>query len=149
MSLYGIVLGENKNSELLLEILGFKKSDIPRYRDCYLERIEDQVYICIHTRTGGGNRPDYLSENESLRNSPFFFCDKDDEYDSTFCNFYYTVRDLNSIKNIEVPLPARERWKKALSHPIPDEIIEKLRPTFDKIKKSLKETIQNDGDLKT
>lgn len=111
MSLYNAVFGVNPFSSVLLEMLGTNPGAIPRFRDCFLNEAGEE--IIIHTRTGGGNRDYYESEeicrehypeyfnaqdndpsgpwNEDLRSIPGFKYDSDDEYDATYANFHYAV----------------------------------------------------------
>ena len=53
MSLYNALFGTNPFANALLMALGITASDVPRFRDCYLD---DDGKIVIFTRTGGGNR---------------------------------------------------------------------------------------------
>lgn len=110
MSLYNALFGYNKFAGLLLEMLGVTTITIPRFRDCYLS--EDGDEIIIHTRTGGGNREYYESEescqqhypelfkgdeepsgpwNEDLRAIPGYKYDRDDTFDATYANFHYAI----------------------------------------------------------
>lgn len=113
MSLYNLIHGHNPMAPLLLAVLGLKSGDVPRYRDCWWDG--EHQRIAIHTRTGGGNRPFYDSEercrdnypeyfpedkpadhpsgpwNRDLRALPTFVYDEDDDYDSTYATFYFTV----------------------------------------------------------
>lgn len=91
MSLYNLLFGVNSNSDVLLAILGLKKSDVERFRDCGFE----DGGIFIYTRTGGGNREDY--PNEGLTSSPYYLGDEDDEYDKTYATYHFKFPD--EIKN--------------------------------------------------
>jgi hypothetical protein len=100
MSLYNMLFGENVNSEIILAILGLKKSDIERYRDCSLEDEE----ITIYTRTGGGNREDY--PNIGLIENPYYLGDEDDEGDSTYALYHFSIpkeikEDVANLKDIK------------------------------------------------
>lgn len=106
MSLYNMLFGVNPSAGLLLAMLGTDTNNVPRFRDCFLE--DDR--IVIHTRTGGGNRDYYESEeccrdnypeyfdgsdepkgpwNNDLRSLPGFLYDRDDDFDCTYANFYF------------------------------------------------------------
>lgn len=108
MSLYNALFGKNKYGNALLAILGLTESDVPRFRDCYLD---EKGRIVIYTRTGGGNRKAHDSEelcresypeyfdggeddpsgpwNSDLRAVPGFLFDKDDDFDCTYASFYF------------------------------------------------------------
>ena len=106
MSLYNLIHGHNPIAPLLLHALG--NPEVPRYRDCYL----DDERIAIYTRTGGGNRDAYESEERCRANYPEYFegddpvtgpwnadlralsgyiYDDDDEFDSTYATFYFKI----------------------------------------------------------
>ena len=87
MSFYNLVHGENPMAHILLGLLGLTRGDVPRYRDCYWTG----EYICVHTRTGGGNRESYQDGNDGLVMLPTYVRDEDDDFDSTYANFYFTV----------------------------------------------------------
>lgn len=86
MSLYNALFGTNPYANALLMVLGTTSGNVPRFRDCYLN---DDGKIVIFTRTGGGNREDYDSENEALHNLPGFISDEDDDFDCTYAKFTY------------------------------------------------------------
>lgn len=110
MSLYNLLFGKNAAADVLLATLGFTESDVPRFRDCFIENDN----IVIYTRTGGGNRDYYDSEescrdnypeyfdkgddptgpwNSNLTNNKFYLYDEDGDYDSTYANFYFRFPD--------------------------------------------------------
>ena len=107
MSLYNMLFGENEIAPALLAALGLVESNIPRFRDCFIQ--EDK--IVIHTRTGGGNRDYYDSTNDentdgpwnsSLTEHPKYLYDEDDHFDFTYANFYFSfpeeyAKDLEAI----------------------------------------------------
>jgi hypothetical protein len=139
MSLYNALFGVNPMAGVCMEALGVKPDGVPRFRDCYMT---EDGKIAIHTRTGGGNRPMYESEesarrnypeyfdgendppvgpwNADLRNLPGFEYDEDDDFDSTYATFYYTPTDAwKPIFAAMSPLAAgetpRSRWERVLA----------------------------------
>lgn len=131
-----MLFGTNPLSGVLLATLGFTEADVPRFRDCYLS----EGRIAIHTRTGGGNRdfyeslegcrdeyPEYFESesppagpwNSDLRKSEYFMFDEDDDFDSTYANFYFKfpedyAAELEAIsKNVE-PVEPSEKWSALL-----------------------------------
>jgi len=92
MSLYNALFGVNPFANALLSILDTDISQVPRFRDVYVEN--DQ--IIIYTRTGGGNRDHYENctdgpSNADLRKIPGYLWDADDDFDNTFAYFYYAI----------------------------------------------------------
>jgi hypothetical protein len=76
MSLYNMLFGQAPLAPALLKILDIETCDIPRYRDCCLGN--DGKSIIIYTRTGGGNRDYYASEEECRSNYPEYFTEDND-----------------------------------------------------------------------
>lgn len=128
--LYNMLFGQHSNSEQLLALLGITASDVPRYRSCYW----DGEHIVIHTRTGGGNRDYYESEqscresypeyftgdeppsgpwNEDLRAIPGFVRDQDDDFDCTYADFFYTppAEALATLKALPADMTPADQWK--------------------------------------
>ena len=92
MSLYNMLCGVNPAAGALLALLGLDHHNVPRFRDIYLRESEGgDPEIVLYTRTGGGNRGDYVAENQSLRKIPGFIGDWDDDFDSTFAHWAYRV----------------------------------------------------------
>jgi hypothetical protein len=91
MSLYNMVCGNNPLFQLYLKMIGVEFSDIPRFRDVWVKIDEGEPFVVIHTRTGGGNRDEYQAENAALGRNPNFRGDCDDDFDSTFADFTYSV----------------------------------------------------------
>ena len=99
MSLYNMIFGQNPNSDILLSILGLKKSDVERFRDCGFE----DGGIFIYTRTGGGNRDGY--PNEKLTSNPYYLSDEDDNFDCTYATYHFKFpdeikKDCEQFKNV-------------------------------------------------
>ena len=135
MGMYNLVHGENSGAVVLLGILGLQRDAVPRYRDCWWTGTE----IAIHTRTGGGNREYYESEsvcrnnypeyfdgkegpsgpwNEDLQALPTFLRDEDDDFDSTYATFYFSVPDslawMIPALTTQEESPG-ERWEKIIA----------------------------------
>ena len=139
MSLYNLLFGTNPFSSVLLQMLGTAAGDIPRYRDCYLS--EDGTEIIIHTRTGGGNRDMYEHEdaaranypeyfdgkndpngpwNADIRKIPGFKYDADDDFDSTYADWHFTVPEafkpqVELLKDLGAVSNPSERWQSLLA----------------------------------
>lgn len=87
---YDAILGRKENlSKLLLLIINLEEEKIPRFRDVYLH----DGKIVVYTRTGGGNREDYIKENEWLRQNENYLSDSDDDFDCTYANFFFKFPD--------------------------------------------------------
>jgi hypothetical protein len=114
--LYNVLFGVNILAHRLLELLKLDHRDIPRFRDCYLQG----GHIVVYTRTGGGNREDYLTEVGVLTSHPLYVRDEDDSYDETYASYFFkypeewreTLEGLAA--NFEV-LPSKERWERAMA----------------------------------
>jgi hypothetical protein len=133
MSLYHMLFGVNNTAPVLLAILGLTKKDVPRFRDCYI----DGDRIVIHTRTGGGNRDYYDSEqscrvnypecfdgkedpigpwNSTLTANAYYLYDVDDDFDSTYADFYFKIpeeyaEDLKALAERSEMLKPSEKWQ--------------------------------------
>jgi hypothetical protein len=109
-----MVFGFNDKSSFLLDILGLKAEDLPRFRDCFYDN--EKNLIILHTRTGGGNREYYELEHEKLSEHPMYINDCDDSYDCTYANFYFKVPDehVENIKKLfsdETTIEPGQKWK--------------------------------------
>ena len=126
MSLYNMMHGYHPLvGPLLADALGFdtpeKRAQIPRFRDVYL--FQDEIRIL--TRTGGGNRDDYIEENEFLRNWPGFIRDWDDDFDCTFAWWSYKWPDDEELRaNLQLVLDMIKDKR-------PDLLPESLKPLTD------------------
>ena len=120
MSLYNALFGVNPASDMLMQVLNLTHSDVGRFRDCFLNSniIAGEYVITVHTRNGGGNRPDYEDVTKKLRAHPNYLYDFDDEFDSTFASYVFKCPEdfLGEAKKVirdigDAILPA-EKWKK-------------------------------------
>lgn len=100
MSMYNLMHGTNPLSDVLLAMLGLKRGDVGRFRDCYLargdERSEerspaDPLRIVVYTRNGGGNRDDYAEVSEALAKHPLYLTDYDADHDCTYASYVFSV----------------------------------------------------------
>ena len=128
MSLYNMINGVNPATFFILPMLGEKHPDnYPRFRDCFVDNNEIHVY----TRVGGGNRNCEFGEEE-LQQHPNYLRDFDDEYDSTYATYVFSIPDefkndfdlITSGKIKEISETYKERLYK---------VYPKLKDTFDKI----------------
>lgn len=119
MSLYNAVFGVNEAAPLLLQILAIRADDVPRIRNVYY----DGEHIVIYTRTGGGNREYYAIKNDdnpdgpwnsNITASPFYVRDEDDDFDSTYASFYFSIppefADVLKMMPAETETPSQQ-WK--------------------------------------
>ena len=86
MSLYNMLFGFNPACIFLMPMLGRKQSEYPRFRDCFME----DDCIAIYTRVGGYNRNEGYGEEE-LYKDPNFVRTYDDEFDSTYGTYVFSV----------------------------------------------------------
>lgn len=141
MSLYNMLFGVNPAGGVILATLGLSSADVPRFRDCYVSKIGNEYRIVIHTRTGGGNRdyyenrgtceesyPEYFGEgkeepsgpwNDDLRASPHYDRDMDDDFDSTYADFYFRLpaeyeAELKALADRQEFIAPSEKWQMLL-----------------------------------
>ena len=145
--LYNLVHGENPFAAILLAVLGLRRGDVPRYRDCYWTG----EHIAIHTRTGGGNRAGYEEGNQSLCALPTYVRDADDDFDNTYATFYFTVPEklVWVIPHLQAQTATPgERWQSFIKKmndptqaddPQVKKALEAFEPIFEQIAKALKE----------
>ena len=89
MSLYNMLFGENKESEILLGMIGLNKEYFERYRD--VEIIENGTKIRVFTRLGGGNREYYDDLWDNIRSYELYITDYDDDFDCTYAYIEYNI----------------------------------------------------------
>lgn len=92
MSMYHMVFGNNKFflcHHYALDIVGVEHIPEIRWRDTYLRRINDEVKICMLTRTG--YEEDYKEINEMFRQHPAYVSDRVLNTDSTYREFVFDV----------------------------------------------------------
>ena len=85
MTMYNMLFGKNPDTKDILAVIGLKEGYIERFRDCWVEDDE----ICVLTRTGGGNREDF--PNEILTSNPYYIYDEDDDFDSTYATYHFSI----------------------------------------------------------
>lgn len=98
--MYNMLFGKNPASRLLLAMLNLAEPDVGRFRDCYLRRgargadapsSDEELYIVIYTRNGGGNRDDYEEVTAALQALPTYVDDYDDDFDCTYASYEFKV----------------------------------------------------------
>ena len=82
MSLYNMLFGMNSDADKILGFLGKTREDFGRFRNVYME----DGYIVVHTRCGGGNREDYESVFDEMREHPWYSHDADEDFDCTYAD---------------------------------------------------------------
>lgn len=90
MSLYNLMNGVNLATFFILPMLGKHPDEYPRFRDCFIG--DDEQTIKVFTRVGGGNRHCGFGEEE-LENHPNFIRTYDDDFDSTYGTYVFSVPD--------------------------------------------------------
>lgn len=94
MSLYNMLHGYTPAVIWILPMLGKHPDEYPRFRDCFVgdkAHPEYADHILIYTRTGGGNRECYETENQAMREMKGFVTDYDDSFDETFASWVFKV----------------------------------------------------------
>jgi len=122
----------NPAALLFLPMLGKHPDEYPRFRDCFAsdeEHLEYDNHIIVYTRTGGGNRDDYIEENDKIRSMDGFVVDYDDSFDCTFASWVF-----------EVPKKWKSDYDALMKEKIQD-VSEQYRDQMLKIYPKLKEKI--------
>lgn len=112
MSLYNMMNGFNPACLIFMPMLGRKQEEYPRFRDCFIS--EDEKHIIIYTRVGGGNRNCGYGE-EDLYKDPNFVKTWDDDYDSTYGYYEFSVpekwkKDFDAIMKDGDPTKASDEY---------------------------------------
>ena len=141
MSLYNAIHGENPAGEILVTILQETATGpfrVGRYRDAWVEAEGDIPMIRVHTRNGGGNREcwgedcddmnDVHSEDclcwaiASLQAHPWYVRDEDDDFDSSYADFYFQPKGemgkdvLEALVAVaQAPVDMGARWQAAIN----------------------------------
>ena len=89
MSMYHMMCKANPAAGRLLGIINLDHATIPRLRDVWTNA--DMSEVVVLTRTGGGNRAGYNDENAALTLHPLYLRDQDEEWDSTYATFVFTL----------------------------------------------------------
>lgn len=134
MSLYQMIHGENPAGRALVALLAEQQDlDPGRFRDAWVEYeppAGDALLIRVHTRNGGGNRECWCDTEDgshfcqqaaiaSMRAHPWFLRDADDDFDSTYADFWFTV-DLTAVdpeighvlvEMAQAPVDVGARWR--------------------------------------
>jgi len=121
--LYNLVHGEHPLGQILVDLLKSKQDvEIGRYRDGWVEHDGDVLLIRIHTRNGGGNREWQADAIESMQAHPWYVRDEDDDFDSTYADFYFAP-PLGEIppsvakvlvECAQAPVDVGARWQAAI-----------------------------------
>lgn len=93
MSLYNMMNGVTPITCFVMPMLGKHPEEYPRFRDCFLSdeaHPEYNDHILVYTRVGGGNRGCGFGE-ESLFDHPNFVATYDDDFDSTYGMYVFSV----------------------------------------------------------
>lgn len=126
MGLYNMVFGQNSTSDAILATLGLTRSDVGRFRDCFVANGE----IAVYTRNGGGNRECWEEKEEGadclcpgcimekLPNHPYYLRDEDDDFDCTYATIYFRfpekfAEELKKLDSGEKFDPS-QRWLDAI-----------------------------------
>lgn len=96
MSLYNMLCGINPASIRLLESINILYSDIPRFRDVWIDKEFKKIFI--RARIGGVNREDYHDEIEKIKQHTLYIHDYDDSNDDTYAEFLFKFPDYEGDK---------------------------------------------------
>jgi hypothetical protein len=140
MSLYNMLFRVNHLAGYLLHNLKLDPKTMPRFRDAYLTKdpVTQEIQVTILTRSGGGNRPDYVEGNENLKKHQLYLRDEDDAHDNTYALFFFRLPNEVVVDLEEVGPITLEKFIERRS----------LKDKFDQAMEALKEQGGPDvGDL--
>ena len=123
--MYNMLFRECEGAHVLLALLGLTRSDVPRYRDCWLE----PECIAIYTRMGGGNRECQCGDDggtcaactiDALAENPLVVSDKDDTFDTTYRTLRFSFPDeyaelLKGPAESAMTVDTDKMWRDALA----------------------------------
>jgi len=140
MSLYNVINGVNQFTFLVLPMLDKHPDEYPKFRDCFVKdesRPDLDNHIHVYTRTGGGNREGYIEENKKMTDHPNFVTDFDDDFDSTFASWIFSIpekwkNDFNLLQKGEI-------------RSISKEYKEQIMKVFPKLKETLTALFQKEN----
>jgi len=136
MGLYNLIFGKNTNADQLLALLGFTQDTFYRFRDCYLEEYRGKRAIAVYTRAGGGNSECWCGEwrpldpetsvknadgalhapdcvtlvNEVVRKHELYAERLDDDFDCTYCTYYFRVPEEAKISEMKMEPDRNAAW---------------------------------------
>jgi len=142
--LYNAVFGHHRTAPLVLFSLQKPPQYFGRFRDAWVERLQDgTLRFAVYTRNGGGNRlhagddppkgPDCACSGcvmeYVLPNDPQYLSDQDDDYDSPYATVYFSIPanakerllaagappDMQFETVAVAPPNMRERWTDAIA----------------------------------
>lgn len=98
--------------DIALAIIGLKRVDVERFRGAYIDMKNERIRVCA--RTGGGNRECY--PNEMLTGNPNYLDDRDDDFDSTYATYEFSLPsglldDINDMLDPEHGAISRDLMK--------------------------------------
>lgn len=131
--------------------------DFGRERDAWVEIQGDWIGIRVHTRNGGTNRASQKPAIDSMRAHPWFDRDADQEFDSTYADFWFVPPHqlglpgefvehhdeiLEFLTRIAVPpVDMNERWREAIAKLS----TEGPPPSMDPLVQQLKQAVESFG----
>lgn len=140
MSLYNMMCGTNPAAGRLLSAINLDPNSIPRFRDVWANN--DLTEVTVHTRTGGGNREDYETENDALCAHPLYLSDADDDFDSTYADFTFRLPEEEKIKLLaEIADAVKDDPEKSAQ--VMKAVTTGAREKFDAVMESLKNSKPN------
>jgi hypothetical protein len=136
MGLYNLIFGTNESADVLLARLGLTRASFYRFRDCWLENYQGEATIAVYTRAGGNNSQCWCGEydpvnvetgvrdnggklheagcvalvNEALQTNALFVARVDDDFDSTYCTYYFRIPDKAQLADMNVSPDRNAAW---------------------------------------
>lgn len=115
MSLYNSLFGFHPLASLVLHALG--SPSIQRFRDAWVDVTTKEMVVL--TRTGGGNREEYLDANTALAKHELYIRDEDDDFDATYARFYFRIpANMPHLETVGANLPPQPTLKEKFDRAI-------------------------------
>lgn len=121
--LYTSLISDNKNVDLILSKLNLKVKDLDRFRDIDIppynrfrqlplftdtrfkdiDNCKNKDTVIVLTRTGGGNRKDYIKNWTDIKNNENYVCDYDADFDTTYAYIEFKIdkESLIELKKLD------------------------------------------------
>lgn len=146
MNFHSMLIDRNTNSDVFLAMLGLTQKDIGRYRGCFihLEKGNEDPFILVNTRAGGGNRNCWDEHDEvgepienansdkcdccgcwityKIKKHEFYLSDIDDDFDCTYAEIKFKCPDkfrsvlLQLIMGVkDIKITPGKKWDSVIS----------------------------------
>jgi len=113
MGLYNWLSSPDPTAPFVLTYLQLDPQVCKRFRDAWIADHE----LAVYTRLGGNNRSRYPEVFELIRKHPHYLRDVDDQFDNTYCTFFFSVPEQykgevdSYLEKFGPGMTGDQRWK--------------------------------------